>query len=529
MKKKLLFIFVCLFGFFSLASCKEKNPDKDSNEQTSTKYFDVDPVAYDHYFSNQVNLAKTGITVKKDSNGKLEGKFIAEKIAKLTLKSVTDGDTAVFYLNGESDTYTVTGKTYPYVTIRFLGIDTPESTSSIDPWGKAASNYGKKLLKEAAGIIVDASDLENDIAKNYVDRLDSNGTRWLALVWYCPKDKDPEVLENYRSYQLDLIEECYTYATSFSTKRYGYTADYTEEPILYKRYEKVTNKIGEEEQRFGSLTLNELFFEADNRMSRTGTKLRVQGETDPNYDYNTTPVSLSITEAYNQMEKLINAGTHVELKGVITRFISNNFYMEDENGKALYVYMGINGSSIDSEFHVGDTIKIRGRLCEYGGQYQMSGIIFKRGTFVKVEGADAIPMPKPIQMTGKETIDEIKALLGRLVTTTIYCDYIGSASKDGSFSLQNKDVISGLENLTSLIDNSNYYASINHLEVRINGLLAPGYERSSFAKGSSYKVTGIMGIYLEPDYTKEVYPSYQIVVGNRLVNGEVLNEVQKIS
>jgi hypothetical protein len=54
------------------------------------------------------------------------------------------------------------------------------------------------------------------------------------------------------------------------------------------------------------------------------------------------------------------------------------------------------------------------------------------------------------------------------------------------------------------------------------------------ANGGTYKVTGIMSIYLEDDYTKaEVNPSYQIVVGNRPIvdNGDgtttVVNEIVK--
>lgn len=519
-----LALFVCCLG---LTGCNDNPSDATEKEQ----YFDTVATEVDHYFSNQLRFSDLETPVGKNAQGKLEGKFIADKVAKLTLKSVTDGDTAIFYLNGENDTYTVTGKSYPYVTIRFLGIDTPESTSNIDPWGKAASTYAKTILKEAEGIIVDALDLENNIEKNYIDRLDSNGTRWLGLVWYCPKGGDPEDLTQYRSYQLDLIEECYSGFSSFSTTRYGYTAKRVEEPILYKRYESVKNLItGENEKRFGTLLLNELFFEADNRMQKCSTKIRVHGEIDPNYDYNRTPTELSITAAKADIDNLINKGTYVRLTGVITRFVESNFYFEDAEGSALYVYMGIDGNSINDMFNVGDTIKISGRLCEYGGQYQMSGIIFDEKTFTKVTNdAEKIAMPDPIVLTGNESVDEIKSMIGRLVTTEIELNYCGSQSKSGAFSLSSSRLIKGLEHLVEKIDKINYYNGICYMEVRINGQLVPGYAYEDYQSlkttPKTYNITGIMGIYYEEDYTKDSYASYQIVVGNRYRTDGIVNEI----
>ena len=292
-KRKLGIISLSLLALLSLASCNENSTitTKPSTPiattsptssptikptttfPTSTTY--INPGAayydkpanpekpYDHYFSNKLSLADLNPTIGRNSNGELEGSFIKDGIAKLTLKSITDGDTAVFYLNnGEEDSYTVKGKKYNYVTIRFTGIDTPESTSSIDPWGKAASNRCKELLKNAEGIIVDALDViqDNEIERNYSNRVDSNGTRWLGLIWYCPKGGDPKDLHDYRSYQLDMIEECYTESVHFNSSRYAYFTDKKAEPILYSRYDTVTDSIsGEVTKRYGSLTLSELF------------------------------------------------------------------------------------------------------------------------------------------------------------------------------------------------------------------------------------------------------------------------------
>ncbi len=520
--KKIFSLFLLVLSLFLFVSCdkKEEAPvdDKPSNET----YFDSIATEIDHYFSNEVTFDKTGIQLDLNSDGKLAGDFLEDKVARLSPKSITDGDTAVFHLDkfesgATMDSFTnPLGTPHSYATIRFYGVDTPESTSSIDPWGKAASNYAKSLLVNAEGIIIDASGFADyDPVKKYADRLDSNGSRWLALVWYCPEGKDPEVTSNYRLYQLDLIEECYSRYTGASlANKYVYDANRTEQPILYNRYKET----------FGSLTIADVMFEAELRISALGK--RIHGEIDPNFDYSTEPTKVSIKDALanisnrNDANNYMNKGTLVELTGVITRHIGNNFYLQDKNGASIYVYMGIDGNSIEDMYKVGDTISIRGRLCEYGGQFQMSGVEFKPESFKKVTGENAVDMPEVITLTGNETAEELDALLGKLVTCEFYCSKLGNTSKDGSYSLtDNTWVIPGL---------TGYY---NKMQVRINGTLAPGYKKNVDIKsGKKYTVTGILGIYMETDLQESVNePSYQIIPGNRLRGDEVVNEVVEIN
>lgn len=510
MKKKIISLLLLVFSLFIFTACDDKEPVEEA-------YFDSVPTEVDHHFSNTVRFSDTGTSVKKNKEGKLAGDFIKDKVARLAPKSITDGDTAVFHLNkfessATEDSYTSPiGNSYKYLTVRFLGVDTPESTSSIDPWGKAASKYAKSILENAEGIIVDASDCASEIKSG--ERLDSNGSRWLALVWYCPDGGNPEDLSQYRLYQLDLIEECYSrYTGAIATDRIGYTATSSAEPILYSRYK----------ESFGSINIANLLFEAELRM--TDLKLRIHGETDPGFDYSKTPTVTTITEALANISDSTNPnnymskGTLVQLTGVILRYVGNNFYMQDKEGSAIYVYMGIEGNSIESLYKVGDTISIQGRLCEYGGQYQMSGIVFKSSTFKKVEGADAVAMPEPIELTGKETTADFKNLLGKLVTTEITISAIGNPSKDGSYTLSDYDW-----EISDLVGKTTY----DSLSVRVNGTLAPGYDRDSFSKKKTYRVTGILGVYSEMDLqAKDNYPSYQIVPGNRaVVDGVVVSEI----
>jgi len=78
-----------------------------------------------------------------------------------TVVRVVDGDTAVFRLKGGAQE-----------KVRFIGVDTPESTTKIEPYGKAASAYTAKKLKPGSKVY-----LEKD-----VEPRDRYG-RLLAYVW----------------------------------------------------------------------------------------------------------------------------------------------------------------------------------------------------------------------------------------------------------------------------------------------------------------------------------------------------------
>ncbi len=497
-KKCLLVLSLFTLTLGGFTSCNNNNHTSEGVDDPKDMY-DVVPTEIDHYFSNRISFADLGVTLGNN-------KFMHDKVAKLKVKNVTDGDTAVFYLDGEKDSYTnVLGNEYDYLTVRFLGIDTPESSSNVDPWGKKASKYVKNLLKEAKAVIVDASSIDVSKCETIYDsyssgiRLDSNGTRWLGMIWYCPSDKDDKDLKNYRSLQLDVIEECYSaYTGNLGGDQIIYTANKETEPKLYERYKDT----------YGSLTLSEVLLEADIRSRILGIR-KTGNQVDDNYDYSETPTSASIKEVYENWNAWEENAKFLELKGVITRFIGSNFYFQDENGYPLYVYMGISGKSINKMFKVGDTIKIRGRLATYGGQKQLTDIIFKEETFTKItKEEDKIAMPEAIQLDGSKLVkSELDTNLSKLVTVTLTGKSLGRASKDKSYTLYSTNEISGLG------------GSYTTMSIRVNGTLAPGYERDDFVStwpGNTYKVTGILAIYQEDDYTEtESYPSYQITVGNR--------------
>ncbi|MBQ9457232.1 MAG: thermonuclease family protein [Bacilli bacterium] len=113
-------------------------------------------------------------------------KFMTDGVAQVKLHSAIDGDTAHFtpvYSSAIDDT----------IKSRFYGIDTPESTGKVQPYGKPASNYTAKILEEAdknGTIVVTAASLT--YAK---PQADSTGSRYLSLIWVNTEKKDAPISE----------------------------------------------------------------------------------------------------------------------------------------------------------------------------------------------------------------------------------------------------------------------------------------------------------------------------------------------
>lgn len=152
------------------------------------------------------------VTLDKEYKDK---SFVEDGIGEVRLARTVDGDTAHFYdKNGE------------YIKVRFLGIDTPESTYEVDPWGKAASKFTSDILRNATTIVLEAEGA----------RTDTYG-RYLAYVWV------DGILLN-----LKIVQEAYSNSLLSSQNKYF-----------------------------------EIFQEAGNRAMKTGR--RFYGEIDPEYDY----------------------------------------------------------------------------------------------------------------------------------------------------------------------------------------------------------------------------------------------------
>lgn len=123
--------------------------------------------------------------------------FINDGVGQVTLSTAIDGDTAHFTDPETKELY----------KCRFSGIDTPESTGKIQPYGKAASNFTKEKLKNADknGTIVIT--VPGDEYK--VPEYDSTGSRYIALVWINETVKNCDYKE-LQCLNLWLVQEGYS-------------------------------------------------------------------------------------------------------------------------------------------------------------------------------------------------------------------------------------------------------------------------------------------------------------------------------
>ena len=195
--------------------------------------------------------------------------FVPNGIGQVDLVRCVDGDTAVFTEGSGS------------FTVRFLGIDTPESTYKFDPWGKAASTFTCDKLTNATTIV-----LEYDASSQ--ERTDGNG-RYLAWVWY-----DGRLLN------LELVEEAYTGSKGVGGSKYETT-----------------------------------FYLAE--FKTQDTDRRIWGEVDPDFDYSLDGVQITIEELVTNQEEYV--GKKVVIRGIITRQIGGHPYIQD-NGYGIYLYKG---------------------------------------------------------------------------------------------------------------------------------------------------------------------------------------------
>ena len=120
-------------------------------------------------YVSQIKLDMSSSTVKQE----------------VTLKMHIDGDTTHFYAPESVADEGV-------MKARYLAVNTPESTGSIEEWGRAASNFTKEKITSAVSVIVE-SDSESW-------EYDGNG-RHLVWVWYKPS-ADAE----YRNLNIEILQ-----------------------------------------------------------------------------------------------------------------------------------------------------------------------------------------------------------------------------------------------------------------------------------------------------------------------------------
>ncbi len=165
MRKKLQWLFA-LPLILTLASCDNaiassttSSIDSSVTEDDTSSVTLADWVDYVH---------DGGVTLDLDYEGKT---FLEDGIEQVDLATCIDGDTAHFYAADGTR-----------IKSRYYGIDTPESTGSVQPYGRGASNFNKEKLQaadESGTIVITGTTLDTYEAPSY----DTTGERYVTLVW----------------------------------------------------------------------------------------------------------------------------------------------------------------------------------------------------------------------------------------------------------------------------------------------------------------------------------------------------------
>lgn len=218
--------------------------------------------------------------------------FINDGIGIVTVSTYTDGDTTKFYDPIAHMTFTV----------RYLGIDAPEATSSYEPWGIPAASFVYQKLSIAETIILQAEG----------DRMDGNG-RYLAWVWYIDPDTGLTRLLN-----LELVEEAYAFTNG----------------AVGSQYENVFTVAAAETQLTG---------------------MRIYGELDPGFDYSIGGTAVSIGDLLNDFDSYV--AKKVTITGVITSKVGQGSFYIEQDGHGIYVFAGYHATN---ELQIGYQVTIQG-------------------------------------------------------------------------------------------------------------------------------------------------------------------------
>ena len=252
---------------------------------------------------------------------------------EVTMKMHIDGDTTHFYVQSSGNINNIATKPGidGVLKARYLGINTPESTGKIEPWGKKASNFTKEKLESAESIIIESDDESWNV--------DSTGERFLVWVWY-----KPQGASDYRNLNLEILQE--GLAVSSKSGRYAY-AQYCEKAIA----------------------------QASERRMYVYAPSTVK---DPDFPYGDAQF-MTLKELKVNIEQYI--GARVAFEGVIVKNSGGSVYIEayDEVDdmyygiSAYYQTSGLGGDGLEL-LAVGNKVRFAGVVGEFNGSYQITDL-----------------------------------------------------------------------------------------------------------------------------------------------------------
>ena len=346
-------------------------------------------------------------------------------------------DAFVNYVDG--DTTHVEAKNLGYtIKIRYLGIDTPESTSEIEKWGLTASYYSKyiysgdsSLLKyldvtpEYAGVtslilVGQSASLNGDKMTladlklgsseqgTYYATADGN-QRSLAYVWYATVDNPTK--NDFRCLNLEMVYQGFSFGVGSAEDTGMYFYKYFDKANLSAKANKrhiYSDKEDANYYDYEKYTIDDLSM----------STLYNRGTTD-DADIKYYPNSI-----------FCDKKSLYRVSGYVSRKVGTSFYIQD---KAEYTSADLAASDpyglyvftySETPIRVGDYVSVVGAVSSYGGTYQMQGISYhtlnpdpNRDTKIISRGHTI----KPIELTGAQFNDKCYPQVLVKITDDIFC------------------------------------------------------------------------------------------------------------
>lgn len=258
------------------------------------------------------------------------------------------------YVDGDTTQFTSYNGNYT-VKVRYLGVDTPESTSEVEEWGRSASLFNKSILKKAKYVIIQSAGSAKTGKRAPAD-LDGY-QRSLAYVWYSNEDNPTK--DSFRNLNLELVYNGYS----------GFNAP--------------------------SDDMKESFYNAFSdayAIAQEYKKHKFSNEKDPNYDYNPAQVlpldtlydksyyvehfDAETNESLGTYSSFCDDKTWYSFDGYVTRVVGGSaFYIQNKIGDnyyGLYVFTLRTYEPVQ----VGNWLRVTGVLDYYSGMYELKGVSY---------------------------------------------------------------------------------------------------------------------------------------------------------
>ena len=434
--KRIFKLLVVLLSLFIFVSCGEKTPTA-----TPTPEF-VDYVS-------QVKLTK-------DFAGK---DYVRDGIGEVTIYNPVDGDTIH-----------VKDKAGNVLKLRFFGVDTPESTAQVEPYGVAASNFTKNIVRNCKSIVIMTDD--GKAGSNTMDTYE----RYLCWVWYKMDDNS-----DYRLLNLELVQVGYSLS-----------------------------------KNSGLINFKDELIAAATQARTMG--LGLWGGDDPDYCYTEAKeltlkaivedINANGTSSQYYLQKVIFTAQVVRVSQQSTYYLN---YTDPETGE-VYGIQAYHRDSQTGYMQVGVTVRLSGTLTYYetGQVFQITDIVDRLLTS-KVDNIKVIEEykePVPTVITGADIVTTDKNLkfnyvkLENLKVTSVYTTTNDSSSSKGAMTLTCEDANGNVVTIRTdvLFDKTGQFTVDNDYKV----------VQSNF-EGKHITVLGVIEMY-EGAYQVKVVSPYDIAI-----------------